>query len=899
MKLQFYLRFHTKYGQSLWLTGNIEELGNNDRAKAIPMVYLNDEFWTVSLDVKRKNFEKSFQYKYLLKNKEGEFLNEWGDDRTGETVGKDTTEVHFADTWNHAGEYENAFFTAPFDKVLLKSGETKTKPASDKKVTHVFRVKAPLLKKGEAVCVCGNGSRLGDWNTEDSILLTKEGNWWSVRLDLSETGFPLAYKYGVYNVKEKQFVNYEGGNNRLLYSDASKGKYTVLHDGFVQLPNNTWKGSGVAIPVFSLRSKNGFGVGEFNDIKLLVDWARHTGLKLIQLLPVNNTVSTFTWLDSYPYGAISAFALHPLYINLQKVAGKEYAGQLKPLKKKQEELNNLSVVDYEEVMKYKFSVLRELYNFMGDECLTSDDFKAFYKENEYWLESFAAFCFFRDKYGSSNFEQWKTNSVYKKSEISKLCSPKSASYKEIGFYLFVQYHLHLQLKEAADYAHKKGVVLKGDIPIGISRHSCDAWVAPELYNMNWQAGAPPDDFTAVGQNWGFPTYNWKKMQEDGFTWWRKRFEQMRNYFDAFRIDHILGFFRIWSIPVHAVQGILGRFVPCLPVHINEFGENGIWFDYQRYCRPFITDEVLAEVFGDLVEKVKGEFVVPNEFGGYDLELKYETQKQVEEHFASLEESEENNRLRDGLYDLISNVILFDDEEKPGEHFHFRISMEKTSSFRNLIPHVQEKFKELYVNYFFRRQDDFWYKEAMHKLPALKEATNMLVCGEDLGMVPHCVPDVMSQLGILSLEIQRMPKDPKKDFFHPNDAPYMSVITPSTHDMSTIRGWWEENKERTQKFYNHVMGQWGDAPYFCEAWINRAIVLQHLYSPAMWSIFQLQDILGMSESLRRENPHEERINNPANPKNYWQYRMHISLEELIMQKEFNDELKGYVENSGRG
>ncbi|HEX4875100.1 MAG TPA: 4-alpha-glucanotransferase [Chitinophagaceae bacterium] len=899
MKLQFYLRFHTTYGQSIWLTGNTDELGNNDLAKAVPLDYLNEDYWTLTTEIKRKNVEKPLIYKYLLKNQDGLILKEWGNDRSAEVFGKDTEEVQLVDTWNHAGEFENAFFTAPFEKVLLKNRETKVKPVEDKFYTHVFKVKAPLLEKNEVICINGSGSRLGEWSLNNPILLSKEGNWWTVRLDLSATSFPVAYKYGIFNIKEKSFVRYEDGNNRLLYGDASGKKLTVVHDGFAHLPNNNWKGSGVAIPVFSLRTKNSFGVGEFADIKLLVDWAKLTGLKLIQLLPVNNTVSTFTWLDSYPYGAISAFALHPLYINLQKVAGKEYAGQLKPLKKKQLELNDKAAVDYEEVMKYKFSVLRELYQFMGEDCLSSDEFKTFFRQNEYWLESFAAFCFFRDKYGSSNFEAWKTNTVYNKAEISKLCSPKSASYKEIGFYYFVQYHLHLQLKEAADYAHKKGVVLKGDIPIGISRHSCDAWVAPDLYNMNWQAGAPPDDFTAIGQNWGFPTYNWKKMQEDGFTWWRQRFEQMSNYFDAFRIDHILGFFRIWSIPADAVQGILGRFVPCLPVHINEFGENGIWFDYQRYCRPFINDDVIREVFGDLAERVKDEFVVPNNSGGYDLEYKFESQQKVEAHFSVLEESDENSRLKNGLFELITNVILFDDEENPGEKFHFRISMEKTTSFRHLDHSTQDKLKNLAINYFFRRQDDFWYKEAMQKLPALKEATNMLVCGEDLGMVPHCVPDVMSQLGILSLEIQRMPKDPKKEFFHPNDAPYLSVITPSTHDMSTIRGWWEENRQRTQQFYNHVMGQWGDAPYFCEAWINRAIVLQHLYSPAMWSIFQLQDILGMSETLRRENPHDERINNPANPKNYWQYRMHISLEELIRQKEFNEELKGYIANSGRG
>lgn len=904
MKLQFYLRFHTRYGQSLWISGNINELGNDDLTKALPMSYLNDEFWTASVTIKRKELEKHIRYKYFLKNEDGEIILEWESNRYLEACSKDIKELQLTDTWNHAGEYENTFFTAPFNNVLLKRAAPRIPKQTDREPTHIFRVKAPLLEKDEVVCIMGSGDKLGEWSTESPVLFQKENNgspaaWWVAKLDLSGAGFPLAYKYGVYNTKEKSFVRYEDGNNRLLYSDASARKLTVLHDGFVHLPNNTWKGSGVAIPVFSLRSKKSFGVGEFTDIKLLADWAAKTGLKLIQLLPVNNTMSSFTWMDSYPYSAISAFALHPLYINLSAVAGKTYAAELQPLKKIQKELNALSEVDYEEVMKYKFAVLKKLYETMGEETLGSEDFRQFFKENRHWLEPFAAFCYFRDKYGTAEFSNWGDDAVYKKEEIAKLCSPKSSEYKSIGFYYFNQYHLHLQLKEAVDYARKKGIVLKGDIPIGISKNSCDAWVEPEMYNMCWQAGAPPDDFTAVGQNWGFPTYNWKKMQENGFSWWKKRFRQMSTYFDAFRIDHILGFFRIWSIPANAVQGIMGRFVPCLPVHINEFGENGIWFDYRRYCRPFITDEVLDEIFSGNAALVKKNFVTPNEFGGYDLLPEFETQKQVDLYFAEKEQTAENEKLKLGLFDLISNVILFEEEGSHGQEFHFRISMEKTTSYRHLIPHVQEKLQSLYVNYFYHRQDDFWFKEAMHKLPQLKAATNMLVCGEDLGMVPHCVPEVMQQLGILSLEIQRMPKNPEKEFFHPNDAPYLSVITPSTHDMSTIRGWWEENREVTQHFYNNVMGQWGEAPAYCEPWINRAIVLQHLYSPAMWSIFQMQDILGMSEKLRRENPQEERINNPANPKHYWKYRMHIHLEDLIKEKEFNEELKGYVVNSGRG
>ncbi len=900
MKFHFYIRFHTRPGQTLWISGNLEELGMNDPSRALKMEYLNEEFWEATAELPIDELPHPVHYKYFLTDSEnGETIYEWGNDRVIDPGRKPVDEIQLVDTWNHAGDYENVFFTLPFKNVLLKSNTSKSKLRKVKSSTHIFKIKAPLLGKHEVVCILGHGNQLLDWNTENPLQLTRENGWWCIALNLEEESFPIAYKYGVYDTREKQFVRYEEGNNRFLFGDGGKRKLTILHDGFMHLPNTSWKGAGVAIPVFSLRSKNSFGVGEFTDIKLLVDWSRKAGLKLVQLLPVNDTTATNTWTDSYPYAAISAFALHPIYVNVFKVAGKKHAALVAGLKNRQQELNELSALDYENVMQEKITALKALYEVMGDECFESDDYKTFFEKEKHWLQPYAAFCYFRDKYQTSHFEDWKTNAIYRKSEVDRIFNAPSQAARDMKFYCFVQFQLHLQLKDAADYAHKKGIILKGDIPIGIYRYGCDAWTQPELYNMCWQAGAPPDDFTAVGQNWGFPTYNWKKMQDDGFAWWRQRFEQMSEYFDAFRIDHILGFFRIWSIPTHAVQGIMGRFVPCLPVHINEFGENGIWFDHDRFCKPYVTDEILNEVFGEEnAGIVKSGFLAPNERGGYDFRDDFQTQKQVESYFATLEDSPENENLKLGIFYLQSNVLFFEEEDSLGQHFHFRISMENTHTFRHLIPHVQDRLRSLYVNYFYRRQDDFWKKEAMHKLPQLKAATNMLVCGEDLGMVPHCVPDVMKQLGILSLEIQRMPKDPQKEFFHPADAPYLSVITPSTHDMSTIRGWWEENRERTQHFFNQVLEQWGDAPFYCESWINRAIVLQHLYSPAMWSIFQLQDILGMNDQLRREIPQEERINDPANPKNYWQYRMHLLLEDLVSQKDFNEELQGYISNSGR-
>ena len=890
--LHFYLRYKSNYGQTFFVSGDIPELGQSDPTKAVAINYLNDELWHGSVDV--SDHTKLVNYQYVLRNSDGFENIEWGCDRSFDASATKHNEIQLVDVWNYAGEFENAFFTQPFTQTLLKPKPNKSKAKTVKTATHIFKVKAPLLQPNEVVCLLGTDDKLGGWDEKKAILLSREGNWFTAALDMSAVHFPVWYKYGVWNTTTNSFVRYETGANRVLHG-IGKRQLTLLHDGFAGLPNNTFRAAGVAIPVFSLRTANSYGVGEFTDIKALVDWSKSIGLKLIQLLPVNDTTSTKTWLDSYPYAPISVFALHPLFLNVSQVAGKAHAGLLKKFNAKKAELNALSEVDYEAVITEKLDAAKLLYAAMKTDWLANADYQEFYKANKHWLVPYAAFCYFRDKNETANFKNWATHSQYDAAAIEKLMAPKAKTFDALGFHLFLQYQLHVQLKEAVDYAHDNGLIMKGDLPIGIYRNSCDAWMQPDLFNMVAQAGAPPDDFAVKGQNWGFPTYNWKNMQADGFAWWKQRFEQMSLYFDAFRIDHILGFFRIWSIPLHAVEGILGHFVPAIPVYSSEFYEKGIWFDHDRYCKPFITDAILYDYFGDKAQWVKDQFLEQSAWGNMAFKDQFNTQREIAAWFENGGDAEP--WIQSKLYDLISNVILIEDETAPGA-YHFRIGVEGTPSFTNFDGHLQNQLKDLYVNYFFRRQDGFWRNQAMQKLPALKAATKMLVCGEDLGMVPDCVPGVMKDLGFLSLEIQRMPKDPTKKFFHPADAPYMSVVTPSTHDMSTIRGWWEESTENTQQFYNQELGQYGAAPFYCEDWINKAIINQHVHSPAMWSIFQLQDLMGIDASLRRLDPNEERINVPANPRHYWRYRMHLSLEDLQQKTDFNSEVNALLTSSGR-
>jgi 4-alpha-glucanotransferase len=901
MNLTFRLRSRTSYGQSLLIVGNHQRLGKGRVENAVPLHYLDDEFWEVTLALPKSADTKTpIAYNYLLRNADGSTIEDWGSGRTISPASFKHDELLIIDSWNDPGAFENAFYTEPFQQVLLKANHTEVRTPTRRAATHTFKIKAPLLAQGQTLCLLGEAEALGNWSTVEPILLSRIAgeDFLSVQLDLSRQSFPIAYKYGVYDVERKTFIRYEDGDNRVLDDAVEVNKHTIINDGFAVLPADTWRGAGVAIPVFSLRSEGSFGVGEFTDLKLLADWGQPVGLKLIQILPINDTTATHTWKDSYPYAAISAFALHPIYLNLSSVASGRNKELLKELEPERKRLNGLDALDYEAVIKAKLDFLKRIYPSQKKETFASEDYQRFFADNQHWLVPYAAFCYLRDQHGTPDFSQWSAYRSYRAREIAELVAADSPAYEEIAFNYFIQYHLHLQLKEATQYAHAKGIVVKGDIAIGVYRCGADAWQQPELFHMDVQAGAPPDAFAAKGQNWGFPTYNWPRMQEDGYAWWKRRFQQMSWYFDAFRIDHILGFFRIWSIPADAVEGILGYFVPAIPVQAAEFINRGIDFDHERFAKPYITDEVLTDLFGRQSSAVRRDFLNTSRSGRYSLKADFATQRQVEQHFAKLKPTDLNKKIQQGLYDLISNVILLPAEGSNGASYHFRLEMENTSSFQDLPADAQPQLRELYVDYFFRRQENFWTREALQKLPALKRVTNMLVCGEDLGMVPDCVPVVMKQLGLLSLEVQRMPKKLNQEFSRPAEAPYLSVVTPSTHDMSTIRGWWEEDRKLIQKFYNTELGQPGDAPEHCTGQINKAVVLQHLTSPAMWSVFQLQDLLGIDEKLRCKDHAAERINIPAIIGHYWRYRMHLTLEKLQQAQSFNRELKKCITQSGR-
>ena len=541
MTINFYLRYHTVFGEELFISGNNSYLGDNDPSQAVKLNWLNEDFWQASI-LFPDDFDDTIYYKYILKDREGILIFDGEANRFIDLSSRKSKPCRVIDTWNAASHAGNLFFTKAFRNVLLpEAAQVKKKVL--KKINHEFRVKAPLLKPDETICLCGSIKNLKNWDTEEPILLAAEGSWYIARIFLEENEWPATYKYGIYNLKQKRFTGYEQGENRVIHKFEVEKGVTIINDGFINYSFTAWKGAGVCIPVFSLRSKKSFGVGEFTDIKLLVDWAVKAGLKLIQLLPINDTTAHYDWSDSYPYAAISAFALHPIYINLEKVAGTQHAHLIRPLKKKQKQLNDLKTLDYVEVLQLKLSALKELYEVTKEDFKNDINYFEFFDLNRNWLVPYAIFSFLRDKYKTPDFLKWKKHKTYNESEVQRLASPAQKHYDQVVFFYFVQYHLHLQLKEASDYAHKQRIVLKGDIPIGVYRHGCDAWINPLLFDMDEQSGAPPDNFAIKGQNWSFPTYNWKEMSKDNFNWWRRRLEQKGNYFDAYIIDHILSFFR--------------------------------------------------------------------------------------------------------------------------------------------------------------------------------------------------------------------------------------------------------------------------------------------------------------------------------------------------------------------
>ncbi len=894
MKLTFNINFRTVWGQKICIVGSIPQLGLWDPAQAKEMDYSGDGNWRLCLELPSQL--SHLEYRYFLSVNNERFFEEWEKNHMV-TFEPKVTHYTLYDYWQ-VRPANLAFYTSAFTKSLFAHPCNKFERVVRSGRKLVIKVSAPRLEPNQSVAITGNQPFLGNWDADKALPMSCDTfPEWHIDLDATQITYPLEFKFLAWN-NERSFPQYwEDGENRILTIPEQRDGETVVVSGLYFRENlPPWRCAGTVIPVFSLRSEGSFGVGDFGDLDMLLDWVKATGQRVVQVLPLNDTTMTNTWVDSYPYSAISIYALHPMYLNLRALPALRNPRRASFFAAKQKELNAKDALDYEAVTKYKRMYTREVFAQEGETVLASPEFNTFFEDNKSWLLPYAAYCYLRDKYRTADFTKWGKYSNYSWSIVQYLCSKRNSRYAEITYIYYIQFCLHTQLKLVSDRAHKLGIVLKGDLPIGISRNSIEAWTEPQYFNMDSQAGAPPDDFSVNGQNWHFPTYNWEALEQDHFIWWKNRFRKLEEYFDCFRIDHILGFFRIWEIPMEYSSGLCGHFNPALPFTREEIEQYGLPFDEGRFTTPHINRRFLPELFGDKAEVVEGTYLAQTAANYVVLKPYCNTQQKIGRIFENHTDAE-SLLIRDGLY-AISNEVLFIRDAKDPAKFHPRISAQQSYSYRELTGQERYAFDQLYWHFFYHRHNDFWKDTAMRRLTPLVSSTNMLICGEDLGMIPDSVPWVMHKLQILSLEIERMPKTANTEFTDISTIPYHSVCTTSTHDMPPLRSWWKENPERTQRYFNQVLCREGKAPSECPSEVIEQILFRHLSSPSMFTIIPMQDWLALDDALKYPDSEAERINVPADAHHYWRYRMHITLEKLLMATGFNNKIKRLIESSGR-
>ena len=813
MKLYFNLEYQTTFGEELVLSVINEDV-KHSKSEQYKMSTLDGLHWfcELSRSVKASSY---IDYYYSVYRGDQQTRHEWlvvphRLEFSAIRGIRYTVYDHWLDIPEDSFMYSSAFTECVSARKCTMSDQKEFAR------TVRLKVRAPQLRSHERLGIIGGGEALGNWDLKRVLSMTEhESNEWVISLDADR--LPQTFEFKFVTLSQETPIWENGSNRTVSLPEIDLGEVVVYELSQANFPVYPWKAAGTVIPIFSLRSEGSFGVGDFGDLKMMVDWCYKTKQRVLQVLPINDTINTKTWQDSYPYNSISIYALHPQYTDFRQLPALKDEAKRQSFEALRKELNALPQIDYERMIAAKMDYLHEIFAQEWTTVQRRDTYKKFFEQNKEWLVPYAAFCYYRDLYGTANYTEWPKGATVANTQKSTFKDKK-----QLQFWYFVQYNLDTQMRSAHEYARAHRVILKGDIPIGISREGVEAWVEPKYFNLNGQAGAPPDPFSADGQNWGFPTYNWDEMLKDGCSWWVRRFRKMAQYFDAYRIDHVLGFFRIWEIPVPHKSGLMGQFSPALGLSREEIEAYGVEF-------------------------------------------------------------------KEGLF-LV--------DHKRDDRWHPRIAVQYQEAYTQLSEEQKANFNRLYNDYFYRRNNQFWYTEAMKKLPRLVQATRMLVCAEDLGMVPDCVPWVMNELRILSLEIQSMPKDNTVRFGKLSHNPYRSVDTISTHDMSTLRQWWDEDEAQTQEYYNTSLRRSGAAPHPLPGWLAKDIVSRHLTSPSMLCLLSFQDWLSIDERLRLPDQNAERINIPANPRHYWRYRMHLTIEQLLAADELNNEINTLIIQSGR-
>ncbi len=637
--------------------------------------------------------------------------------------------------------------------------------------------------------------------------------------------------------------------------------------------------SGVAVPLFSLYSKQSIGIGEYLDLIPFARWAQFCDFNIIQLLPVNDTGA-----ESSPYSARSAFALNPVFINIQSVEGSsEFSSDIKAAKA---EFERLGKIDYYKISTWKRSILRKIFDNSYDSLKKDKALSRWIDENS-WARPYCVYCTLKAMNNESSWKDWPEFRDPSEKDLEKLWKKYA---KDCLFQAWMQYNAEVQFNAAVAEVSKLGLRLKGDIPILINEDSADVWSERRFFSLEDRAGAPPDMFSYSGQNWGFPTYRWDVLEQDNFNWWRRRLAQASKFYHAYRIDHVLGFFRIWSIPQKEVTGIMGRFNPCVPLTKSELMNAGFIPETLEYLRrPNYSVDQLRSFLGAETERVMALYFqnLPNEFDRFVIKPEYDCEKAI----TSLDEPQE---VKDGLLKVYWNRVFIPSGDE-NTFYPFWYWYNQPVLF-TLPEYEQKKLQEI-----LKRNEDsqngLWEANATKLLSVLANETDMLVCAEDLGAVPSCVPTVLNKLNILSLRIERWARNwnvPYSPYYDMDEYPRLSVCTTSCHDTSSLRGLWQEPDFDRDLYWSHAHLP-GTAPQEMTPSVARTVLTHVFSSNSMFCILPAQDYFALSANLSKVPAEEERVNVPGTVGGAnWCYRLPCSVDDLLDYASLSSEIRKLVD-----
>ncbi|KAK8871028.1 4-alpha-glucanotransferase dpe2 [Tritrichomonas musculus] len=963
LTVHFHVKCSTEFGQQLYLSGNVSQLGEWDPDSAIQLFYEgNLNYWTCHAKFPLSEKSRTIEYKYFISY--GGKKIEWEPSDThkifiGAVASPALLEIEDEFRWQDKSLI--ALTRSPFTNVINKRGmhhfninaehneknttiineseiNTTKKPGklypNEAKPGHVnirFNAFCPNVRKNQKLVIIGNCEQLGKWKLENAAEMNDYYfPLWIYDFTLERSLFPLEYKFVIVsdedivdnddeeeeiegkkenssNIHKKTFWEskpsrfYSGITSNVITNDYPA---TCIINNWLVNPNpELFKGFGIYCPLFGLRSDDSCGIGQYTDIKGLVDVCNQIGSSIIRILPIFDTTNKGDWDDSNPYKQISSFALHPIYINLLQVVDNLPKDIYNDIQNAKWIFEQKPTVDYPTVYQYKIKTLHRIYeDSVKYELNNNIEFARFVDQELEWLRPYALFTLLRDKYGTIDFHSWPNHSTITRREINSQCAKHE---EELKFIYWVQYICDKQYKEALSYSIEHGVALHSDFLMNINYNSVDTWTWPDYFRLNMCSGAPPNESFIDGKNWGYPTYDWDAMEKDNFHWLELRLRRMSDLFQFLSVDHIIEFFRSWEIPRDScIRGILGHFNPSSPVDKAELDSRGL-FDLDRYLHPYVRWHLLVQQFGEEAENISKKFFIPKHFDTRDdyftFKTEFNTEKKIEKALIQLipNDLRKRSHYQKALFDLLSNVMLIHDSERPG-CYHVRSNMTYTSSWIELQEPSRGRMKELYEYFVFKRQSDVWLSKAKEKLDFFNDANQMLICAEDFDQKTDQIAQYIKDYGFLSFHVQRISQEKSELFDDISKCNYMSICCSSTHNMMPYREWWEDQNENNivRDFWKTQVKIDSQIPYRCQPWVLETIIKQHLNSKSMIALFLLQDLTDLVQNLRNKNPNDERINNPSDPNHHWRYRYPFSINEMKNCQEFTLKVRDLAEKSNR-